>query len=291
MSIHCPKGKTQISDCNWKPRRGKVRDFPKVGIRECDDCGLVTHNEDLSDFVKYPDGTMHNWSKGYSSPLPKPSDDVLRRHKELLQLAPIWTIRSILDWGCGAGAMLRNLMKDFEVSGLEPDNLLRRELLADGIRVFASQQEALELESKYDCVTLFHVAEHFYNCLDELRLVRELLRPGGLLIIETPNSNDALLKIYKNTHFQNFTYWSHHPMLHSKQSLRAAVENSGFEIISLSGVQRYGFANHLYWLMKGKPGGHEKFQGGLLKSVSKFYAKILASLGFADTLWLVAKVK
>jgi 2-polyprenyl-3-methyl-5-hydroxy-6-metoxy-1,4-benzoquinol methylase len=290
MEFFCPKGR-QGSNCTWKPRRGRVRDYPNIGIRECNDCGLVTHNEDLSDFVEYSDGTMHNWSKGYSSRLPKPNDDVLRRHEALLHLSSIWNIKRILDWGCGAGAMIRNLMCDFEVSGLEPDNLIRFELLAEGIRVFANHQEAIESNLKYDCVTLFHVVEHLYDSVGELKLVREMLRPDGLLVIETPNSNDALLKLYKNIDFENFTYWSHHPMLHSKQSLRAAVENSGFEIISLTGVQRYGFANHLYWLTKGKPGGHEKIQGRMITSVSKLYSKMLVTLGFADTLWLVAKVK
>ncbi len=130
-----------------------------------------------------------------------------------------------------------------------------------------------------DVVTLFHVIEHLYDPSRELARIYELLNPGGLVVIETPNSCDALLTKYKNLNFKNFTYWSYHPMLHSHKSLNLLVTRNKFKILECGGVQRYDLSNHLYWLSNGKPGGHviwnEMFSDDTIQSYNKDLIKKL----------------
>ena len=78
-----------------------------------------------------------------------------------------------------------------------------------------------------------------------------MLKPGELIVIETPNAYYALVTKYGFNTFQNFTYWLHHPILHSHESLATLVLRIGFSIVENMGLQRYGLANHLYWLVKG----------------------------------------
>ena len=104
------------------------------------------------------------------------------------------------------------------------------------------------------------------------------------LIIEVPNANDALLTVYKNKNFANFTYWSCHLYLHTENTLKDLVEKAGFQTIEIRQFQRYPLANHLYWLAEGKPGGQtilEMFnEPGLIEA----YNKILVEKKQTDTL-------
>jgi hypothetical protein len=53
MKIDCPSKGGKAEMCAWKQRKGQVRDFPNVGVLECEECKLVTHAQDLSNDVNY----------------------------------------------------------------------------------------------------------------------------------------------------------------------------------------------------------------------------------------------
>jgi predicted SAM-dependent methyltransferase len=161
--------------------------------------------------------------------------------------------------------------------------------ISDGKKVSASIDELTKSSAKFDLVTLFHVVEHFYNPKIEFARIFELLNSGGHLIIETPNSEDALLTEYQSEAFSNFTYWSHHPMLHSRVSLSNLVTAAGFSNIEAKTVQRYGLANHLYWMTHQKAGGHVHWENKFSPSTETSYAQDLIKQGKADTLWLKAE--
>jgi hypothetical protein len=96
------------------------------------------------------------------------------------------------------------------------------------------------------------------------------------------------MTLYRSTPFLNFTLWSQHLILHTRTSLRRFLEGAGFGSIEIGGVQRYPLANHLYWLLKKKPGGHEKWaflRSGLLDRV---YGGALNGIDRTDTLIAVA---
>ena len=289
MNIECPSKGGQAEICAWKQRKGQVRDFPNVGVIQCQECKLVTHAQDLSDDVNYESGTMHNWASGYGDSLPGPEADTLRRVIAINSLAKARNSDSILDFGCGSGGMLSAFATNFSVIGIEPDGGARNIAKDLGHTVFESAETALVNNLKVDIVTLFHVIEHFYDASVELNRILRLLRPGGLMVIETPNSMDVLLSKYESEEFSNFTYWSHHPMLHSHKSLEQLVKRCGFEILENSGVQRYDLNNHLYWLSKGRPGGHEVWRDFVSNGPAAAYENFLIEQEISDTLWMVAR--
>lgn len=93
--------------------------------------------------------------------------------------------------------MLRSLAPDFQVYGLDPDDKAREVASSGGMVVYKDIQEIIDEGKKFDLVTLFHVVEHFYEPDEELKSISKILKKGGILIIETPNSQDALLTWYK----------------------------------------------------------------------------------------------
>lgn len=257
-------------------------------MQECSDCHLVTHERDLREFIDYQSGSMHSWAAGYGGTLETPKNDISRRVEAIRTLSQSNRVKRILDFGSGNGEMISALSEHFSVEGLEPEERARARCISDGKKVSASIDELTNESEKFDLVALFHVVEHFYNPKIEFERIYELLNPGGLLILETPNSEDALLTEYQNEAFSNFTYWSHHPMLHSSVSLSNLVSAAGFSNIDATTIQRYGLANHLYWMTHQKAGGHIYWENKFSPSTEMSYAQDLIEQGKADTLWLTA---
>lgn len=288
QSIDCPLGNDSADTCPWVKRKGAVRDFPMYGVEECSKCLLVCHERDLREFIDYKSGSMHSWAAGYGGTLESPQEDVSRRVESILSWAQERPFNKVLDFGSGNGEMIHALSKFFVVEGLEPELQARINCTKAGMKVYESAVEASQNSIRFDLITLFHVVEHFYRPNIEFSRIFDLLRPGGVIIIETPNSEDALLTEFQNEAFSNFTYWSHHPMLHSSFSLSNLVKAAGFIKIDVQNVQRYGLANHLYWMTHQKAGGHVTWKDKFSQITEMSYAQDLIKQGKADTLWLTA---
>lgn len=286
-NFECPK-KISSEGCKFTLRLGAVRDSPSVGVKECQECSLVIHSETLRGLVDYQSGSRNNWAKGHGERTLKPSNDLARRLAAMVNLSEVHKIEKVLDVGCGDGQAVKKLDKYFQTEGVEPDELARDCCINAGLKVHSNLDSLKDRAENFDAISMFHVIEHIYEPSNLLRQLRELLSSKGILVIETPNSMDALLTVYDCTSFQNFNYWSHHPMLYSATALASLVERSGFSVVENRGIQRYGLENHLYWLSQGKPGGHDIWRDMFDDSLKQEYEKNLISKRRSDTIWLVA---
>lgn len=111
------------------------------------------------------------------------------------------------------------------------------------------------------------------------------------MVIEVPHANDFLLSVLNNKKFKEFTLWSQHLILHTRESLEKILNHIGIKDILIEGVQRYTLSNHLNWLSDGKPGGH-KAPLSLLdtENLSKEYESSLCKINATDTLVAIAKM-
>lgn len=174
-----------------------------------------------------------------------------------------------------------------QVAAVEPQKGMREELLKCGYNVYEDISEVSD--SSFEIITLFHVLEHFTNPVKTLQEIAAKLEKGGKIIIEIPHANDFLLSWFDLESFKEFTFWSEHLILHTRQSLKVFLENSGFINISIKGIQRYPLANHLYWLSRGKPNGHNRWSHLSTEALDNAYADMLASLDCTDTLLAIAE--
>jgi 2-polyprenyl-3-methyl-5-hydroxy-6-metoxy-1,4-benzoquinol methylase len=197
--------------------------------------------------------------------------------------------KKICDFGCGAGAFLREAQPQAAmVCGVELQNDLRAHLNQRGIRC----AEAIgELDIEFDSIFLFHTMEHLPDPLKTLRQIRQALRPNGegRIIVEVPHARDFLIDTLALPEFISFTLWSQHLILHTRVSLAAFLGEAGFRDIRIVGVQRYGLANHLQWLKEKRPGGHKSALSIIeTEALTVAYAEALARLDQTDTLVAIA---
>lgn len=105
---------------------------------------------------------------------------------------------NILDFGCGNGGFLKRLkeQKAANAVGVELDQDARKYLLNKGINVYGLI-DMIDPSVKFDIVTMLHVIEHFEEPDKVLRALTEKLADNGLLVVETPNADDALISVSK----------------------------------------------------------------------------------------------
>lgn len=135
----------------------------------------------------------------------------------------------LLDIGCGNGNFLLNARDaGWEVCGIEPDavaaDLARRQKLDVRIGTFEDQTAD---ESVYNAITLSHVIEHVHEPNSLIRFVNRVLKPGGVVYIETPNVDS-----HGFAHFGRF--WRgieapRHLVLFNPSSLGRMLSAAGFD--------------------------------------------------------------
>jgi SAM-dependent methyltransferase len=193
----------------------------------CRNCSSLFHRQDYSGSVDYESGSMHFHDSILPTKPSKPQNYTQRRIDALLQLQLRSSTTSVLDFGSGRGEFVNAAKANgFAVSAFEINRSDFSSLNYSGIELFSTYEDIPK--ENFDLVTLFHVIEHVSNPREILSQCYSILKGGGKLIIETPNSRDALVSRFKIPQYLDWTYWSHHPMLYSANSLVTVMEKTVF---------------------------------------------------------------
>jgi SAM-dependent methyltransferase len=135
----------------------------------------------------------------------------------------------VLDLGCGLGYLTYALVKDgFAATGCDVSGVA----IAEATRAFGPHYSCEDLEAlslrkpgAYDAVVLAEVIEHVDDVHTLLATVSTLLRPGGEMIVTTPNrSNWGECAIWHTELPPLHLWWF------SEQSLRWLASRLGCEI-------------------------------------------------------------
>ncbi len=197
--------------------------------------------------------------------------------------------KSLCDFGCGAGSFLRGAQKYCRQSvGVELQDDYRESLNRDGIPCV---DDLARVPDSLDSVFFFHSLEHLHSPRGVLQSLRERMKGEGQahIVVEVPHARDFLIEHLALREFIEFTLWSQHLVLHTRDSLGAILRDAGFKAVTVEGVQRYGISNHLHWLRHMKPGGHKQRLSVLENAqLNAAYADALSRLDANDTLVAVA---
>jgi len=98
--------------------------------------------------------------------------------------------------------------------------------------------------AKFDIVTCIHVIEHVSNPKEFISLLLQLVKPGGILYIETPNSDSHLLYVEKEQY--TFLIPPEHLWLLSRHSIKKILPNNA----SIEYINTYSNPEHLMGIVK-----------------------------------------
>lgn len=124
---------------------------------------------------------------------------------------------TLCDIGCGPGALLREMARDFDVTGVDSSPIARELCAGSGIRSQdGTLPDGLNLRpGSFDVVVVADVLEHVPEDGPSVYALANLLKPGGILLATVPanpwmwSSHDAA---------------AHHQRRYTRRTLRAIFE-------------------------------------------------------------------
>ena len=203
-------------------------------LAKCQQCGMVwDNNPPIEPTAIYQANYYQNegGKGGYSDYLAsmKMNSKTFRRRL----LAAQRKLRSdrplLLDVGCALGDCLLEAKKlgwenpqGLEVSEYAVEFAKSRDLLVFRGDLFNHPFES----NSFDLITLQDMLEHTTNPLSQLEAAYQLLKPGGYILITTPNVEGILAKILRS-------FWYHykpgeHLTYFSLKTINLALEKTGF---------------------------------------------------------------
>jgi len=170
----------------------------------------------------------------------------------------------LLEVGCGAGTRLTRLRdRGWDVVGQELDSLAAEVARKTyGLSVIVAPLESAGFsENSFDAVASNHVLEHVLDPVELLTQSYRLLRPGGNLIVVTPNVDSFL-----HRHFG--VYWRaldppRHLHLFCPRTLIQAAERAGFRDVHCrtSTANAFSVATGSLFLRRNQPANSPQVQG------------------------------
>jgi SAM-dependent methyltransferase len=172
--------------------------------------------------------------------------DLLWQRKRPLYLARLRRIGNfqkpgrMLDIGCAAGYMLAAARQlGWEIAGVEPSPAMRQRTRTSlDCAVYESLDQAIAAGvERFDCVMLFEVIEHLDDPIAVMRKIRELLVPGGLLALSTPNceSPGAIAGLPLDIWFAPPAHISYF----GPTTLVSCLSQAGFDLLALEGLEGF----------------------------------------------------
>jgi len=198
----------------------------------CAECGLVFMNPrpGLEEIISFYPETYH----GYRRPKGTVFSILAKmrwnkRYKLYRKL--IGAKGRILDVGCGEGEVLKEMgRRGYEMVGVEFKKEVAERGRKNALNVLYGTLESVDLpKNHFDVIIMNHLIEHLDNPHQTLQKAFELLRPGGLLVGETPSLETVEYRIF-GKRWGGF-HFPRHLQIYTESTLRDTLSRNGFKDI------------------------------------------------------------
>jgi 2-polyprenyl-3-methyl-5-hydroxy-6-metoxy-1,4-benzoquinol methylase len=225
-----------------RPLRLVGRDFTGKQIYKCEACEYLTTPADGDAVAQYDDPEYFDgWGCNLDFDYDRFEPAVHRQVNEYLAFLKQYTQgKSLLDVGTGSGLLLK-IARDagYEVEGTDLSKHVSETLPAKvGIPVHHGTIESIAFGRKYDIVTMLHVLEHTTDPLSTIDRAKEILSPGGFIIVVVPNYRsldtrikDTLSRLKLKSRPYKHLALGHHNFVFSIRSLERLGEKAGLRVV------------------------------------------------------------
>ncbi|NUN65849.1 class I SAM-dependent methyltransferase [Pseudanabaena biceps] len=266
-----------------KTQHKNLYSLDKGRLIKCQNCHLAFYiprptAEELSDFYN-----QQSYRNDYEQSVMSSHDFTENRYLELKKIIATYqpnllkqSNKTFLDIGCGLGDLLSLAIADgWQVTGTEISPIATEQSdinIRD--RILIGDILSLDFpESSFDLITIYHVIEHLIDPMHTLIKMRKLLKPDGVLFVETPNMGSLGAKIKGKE-------WSHiippeHITYFDLSSLDYAIRHSGFNNCNVFTSSPQVIKSIENW-------------SNPYKSIAEFIYKLMPILGLGATLQSIA---
>lgn len=157
---------------------------------------------------------------------------------------------NVVDIGCGDGRLLEILQRfgppDWHLAGIEIGEAAARRTVAKGFEVRSGDFEFLELldwVNHFDLALMHHVIEHTRQPRAAIRKVASLLRRGGIVSIETPDTRGWDFQLFQKRYWGGY-HIPRHFYLFDSHTLATLLQQEGFEVIAVRSILSPAFWVH-----------------------------------------------
>jgi len=160
------------------------------------------------------------------------------RVKKMIEL--VGTGKEVLDLGCFSGYMMKQFIKNGNKTiGTDTNKMFIKHCQDDGLNVFYidSEKRLPFANSSFDVVVAGELIEHIYDTNKFLEECNRILRPGGELIISTPNMGfwkhriKLLLGLNMPFEYGHHGHFINHIRYFNMASFKRAILGHGFIIL------------------------------------------------------------
>jgi len=213
---------------------------PIVPVVSCSNCGLMRQGPDNCGKSAFSLQSCAGGSERYTQQrIEKESTQLADYIKILPKLNKLRPDKGkLLEIGCSTGLLLNELRKvGWNVSGVEPDewafNLAKTNFKLDVTNSYF--QDAGYKAEFFDVIVMLHVIEHIPNPVEALNQINSLIRPGGILVMETPRYDTIWFKFLRG---RERSVIPGHLYYFTRKSLTDMASAAGFKLLELNSVGR-----------------------------------------------------
>jgi SAM-dependent methyltransferase len=270
-----------------------VRHTRHAAYVRCDSCGLL-RNEPFptpQDVERYYAGksAAGNYSASIAA-FDEQRKGVYRAYLRVLERETGLQLRGakVLDAGCFTGLSLEALPESgASPYGLEyqPEAARIAESKFPGRVVNADICAAMGLPHAVDVVTMTDVIEHVPSPAAALRAVRAALKPGGRLLLTTPDTSSLMARLLGR-------YWPsyspiHHLHLFDGRNLERLLRQEGFDPLYARPLWKTYSLEYVRWILQHQHPG----AASILKALPRFISKAPLPLNGGERIVIARAVR
>lgn len=268
---------TACSLCNSHKTSFFLKNFKGKDFWKCKNCEFVfnypatipEYEKDSWTNATDPDGNKRDLTKDREFKLKNWYGDIVKFIEKLEH-------GKILDYGCGLGYLLSAIPDSWVKYGFDiskfSQNFIKNNFseinLINDLDIEQDYSKQL-FHQKFDVVICYHVIEHIVSPKLFLQNLTQLVKPGGYLIVGTPNVDSFAAKRFKG----NFRLLGDdgHVSMFTPKSLKKLIVENNFSIVK----EEYPFFNTDYFNLKNilRMINPSKISPPFYGNIMTFYAK------------------
>jgi len=210
--------------------------LPEGPLLRCPECGQLVSQCGETEYVR----SIARWNTSTGT---LPGSESAARHEQLstrrlrkmlaLLGKPPQEVQ-LLDVGCSSGAFLMTARKmGFDVQGVEASARASETARLAGLKVFTGVLESARFpDASFDAATLIELIEHLRDPRVLLTECRRILKPGGVLLISTPNAASWTARVMgRRWHGFSLSVMGGHISFFNARSIVVIAQRCGFETV------------------------------------------------------------